>query len=80
MTENKGYGFEIHSARLGGLCQRIESCAKRLLSYANGKIDKIEELEEDILPIPNYKEPKGEPIDYGHYGRIVSAGVLTMSM
>jgi DNA-binding Xre family transcriptional regulator len=80
MTENKGYGFEIHSARLGGLCQRLESCAKRLLSYVNGKIDKIEELEAEILPIPHQRAKKGEPIDYGHYGRIVSAGVLTMSM
>ncbi|MBR2025278.1 MAG: beta-N-acetylhexosaminidase, partial [Clostridia bacterium] len=78
--ENKGYGFEIHDARLGGLCQRLDSCAKRLLAYAKGKIDKIDELEEEILPIPNRKEPKGQPIDYGHYGRIVSAGVLTMSM
>ena len=80
MVENKGYGFEIHSARLGGLCQRLESCAKRLLSYASGKIDKIDELEEEILPIPNQRAKKGEPIDYGHYGRIVSAGALTMSM
>ena len=80
MTENKGYGFEIHSARLGGLCQRLDSCAKRLLSYVNGKIDKIEELEAEILPIPHVRAKKGEPIDYGHYGRIVSAGVLTMSM
>ena len=80
MIENKGYGFEIHSARLGGLCQRIESCSKRLLAYTGGKIEKIEELEEEILPIPHHNAPKGEPIDYGHYGRIVSAGVLTMSM
>ena len=43
-------------------------------------VDKIEELEEEILPIPHQSAPKGEPIDYGHYGRIVSAGVLTMSM
>ena len=80
MAENKGYGFEIHSARLGGLCQRIESCSKRILSYINGKIEKIEELQEEILPVPGYDAPKGEAIDYGHYGRIVSAGVLTMSM
>ena len=80
LTENKGYGFEIHSARLGGLCQRLESCAKRLLAYTNGKIDKIEELEAQILPIPRQNAPKGEPIYYDHYGRLISAGVLTMSM
>ena len=65
---------------IGGLCQRLESCAKRLLSYASGKIDTIDELEEELLPIPHQHSPKGEPIDYAHYGRIVSAGVLTMSM
>jgi hypothetical protein len=80
LTENKGYGFEIHSARLGGLCQRLESCAKRLLAYTSGKIDKIEELETEILPIPRQNAPKGEPIYYDHYGRLISAGVLTMSM
>ena len=80
LMENKGYGFEIHSARLGGLCQRLDSCSRRLLMYAKGKIEKIDELEEEILPIPHQNAPKGEPIDYGHYGRIVSAGVLTMSM
>ena len=80
MKDNKGYGFEIHSARLGGLCQRLESCKRRIKDYVSGKIDRIEELEEKILPVPHHKEAKGEPIDYGHYGRIVSANVLTMSM
>lgn len=47
--ENKGHGFEVHDARLGGLIMRISTCAKRLNDYLEGKIDCIEELEEIIL-------------------------------
>jgi hypothetical protein len=50
-TINKTYGFEIHDARLGGLKRRLESCRERLLAYVNGEIEKIEELEETLLPL-----------------------------
>ena len=48
---NKTYGFEIHDARLGGLKQRLESCKERLISYVNGEISEIAELEEKLLPM-----------------------------
>lgn len=48
---NKTYGFEIQDARLGGLVQRLKSCRERLLSYVNGEISEIAELEEKILPM-----------------------------
>ncbi len=48
--ENKPIGFEIHEARLGGLMLRIRSCTERLVDYINGKISRIEDLEEAILP------------------------------
>ncbi|HEY8389561.1 MAG TPA: hypothetical protein VIL26_01210, partial [Clostridia bacterium] len=47
--ENKGNGFEVQDIRLGGLMQRTKAVRARILDYCNGKIDKIEELEEDIL-------------------------------
>ena len=46
---NKATGFEVQEARLGGLILRTESCLERLRDYLGGKIDKIEELEEDVL-------------------------------
>lgn len=46
---NKTYGFEIHDARLGGLSRRLENCKERLLSYVNGEIAEIAELEEKLL-------------------------------
>ncbi len=48
--ENKPQGWEIQDIRLGGLSRRIKTCAKRLQDYVNGTIEKIDELEEDILP------------------------------
>ncbi|MBQ7128463.1 MAG: beta-N-acetylhexosaminidase [Clostridia bacterium] len=48
--ENKPYGFDVQEIRIGGLLKRIESCRQRLLDFAEGKIDAIDELEEDILP------------------------------
>lgn len=49
MLENKPYGFEVQDARIGGLMKRTDSCRRRLIDYANGKIDRIPELEEEIL-------------------------------
>ena len=51
MGENKPQGFEIQDIRMGGLCQRLETCQQRLLDYCAGKLEKIEELEEAKLMI-----------------------------
>lgn len=48
--ENKPHGFDVQDVRLGGTIQRLKSCRKRLMDYLDGKIDKIEELEEMQLP------------------------------
>lgn len=50
MTENKPFGFEVQTIRLGGLSQRIRDVESLLQDYLAGKIDRIEELEEEILP------------------------------
>ena len=50
MWENKAFGWEIQEIRLGGTRARILGCAERIQEYLSGKIDKIEELEADILP------------------------------
>ena len=49
-TENKAIGWEVQEVRLGGLMLRLRSCRERLEAFAAGKIDRIEELEEEILP------------------------------
>ena len=40
----------MQDARIGGLRLRIQACEKRIEDYLKGKIDKIDELEIDILP------------------------------
>lgn len=51
----KPYGFEIHDARLGGLCMRLSTCQNRLEDYLSGKVESIPELEEEILPFDDGK-------------------------
>ena len=48
--ENKPQGWEIHDLRLGGLERRVKTCREKLQTYLRGKINVIEELEEEILP------------------------------
>ena len=49
MREAKGFGFERHDIRIGGLMQRLKNCSRLLEDYLRGEIDCIEELEQDII-------------------------------
>ncbi len=48
--ENKPNGFEIQDYRLGGIVARLNACAGRITAYLDGKIERIDELEEELLP------------------------------
>lgn len=67
MNENKPFGLEIQSVRLGGLAMRLGSCQQRILDYCDGKFTKIEELEEEVLP----------SIHNTTWARVVSPGVIS---
>ena len=56
-TEKKPYGFEVQDARIGGLIARTKSCKERLTDFADGKIEKIDELEEKLLMPSAYVKP-----------------------
>ena len=47
--ENKPHGYEVQDARMGGLIARMTHCCDRLEAYRDGKLDRIMELEDDIL-------------------------------
>lgn len=64
--EAKPYGFEHHDVRFGGLMMRLEHLSDRLYAYADGKIDCIPELEEDILPLSD-KYEQGKSVNYNHW-------------
>ena len=48
--ENRSFGYEVMDGRLGFLKSRLETTITVLDQYLNNKIDKIDELEEEILP------------------------------
>ena len=50
MSEKRPHGFDVQDIRLGGAVTRVESAARRVSDYANGKIERIDELEETLLP------------------------------
>ena len=65
--ENKPFGFEMQTLRIGGLLQRIKDCKECIQDYVSGKTQAIEELEEEILPAPEYN---------AQYYTLMSAGRL----
>ena len=48
--DNKPQGFDVQDLRIGGLLRRNDACRRRILDYVSGKIDRIDELEEKLLP------------------------------
>lgn len=48
--DNKPQGFDVQDLRIGGLLRRTDACRRRILDFVSGKIDRIEELEEKLLP------------------------------
>ena len=54
-ADNKPHGFDVQEHRLGALLYRTESCRRRILDYTSGRIDRIEELEEALLPYRNHE-------------------------
>jgi hypothetical protein len=57
-TDNKPHGFDVQDHRIGALIRRTDACRRRILDYVSGRIDRIDELDEALLP---YRE-KGESI------------------
>ncbi|TPF73415.1 beta-N-acetylhexosaminidase [Bacillus sp. D12] len=49
MEENKIFGLDVFDLRMGGLLQRIQSAINRLNDYLKGRINELEELEQEIL-------------------------------
>lgn len=73
MKDNKPFGFEIQEARIGGLLMRIGSCHERLQKYYDGKIGRIDELEETTL---DYFPAKSEAHYENQWDRLISPGII----
>ena len=51
MKENKVFGLDTVDIRMGGLLQRIKRAESRIEAYLAGQLDRIDELEVEVLPL-----------------------------
>ncbi|WP_318614298.1 family 20 glycosylhydrolase [Sporosarcina sp. YIM B06819] len=49
LEENKVLGYDVFDLRMGGVIQRIQSAKLQLDDYLTGRVDELEELEQEIL-------------------------------
>lgn len=77
MLENKPHGFDVQDIRLGGLIYRVRSCRERLQLFIEGKISKIEELDEPVLNPHGADSQISTPVLDAQWYKIASANVLS---
>lgn len=76
MYENKPQGFDVIDLRIGGQRQRLLHCRDRLLAYAEGRLDRIEELEEPVLDCCCEEKADGQATRAIFWHEIASANVI----
>ena len=54
LKENKVFGLDTVDIRMGGLLQRIKRAENRIEAYLAGQLDRIDELEVEILPFNDF--------------------------
>ena len=75
--ENKGLGFEVQDAHIGGLKQRIRHCKEMLIAYESGQLSHIDELEEKRLDfMGNGENFTRKHMIYGYWDKIISANMV----
>jgi hexosaminidase len=73
MTTNKPFGWEVLDIRYGGILARIDSVIERITGYVEGRIDRIEELEQERLYFDGLNRPGGVFEGINQYVRIPTA-------
>jgi hypothetical protein len=76
--ENKTFGFTNQEVRIGGQTARLQSAIVRLKAYLNSETDRIEELEQPILPFsaPTFVDRAYPYIRTLHWRKIATVGVM----
>ncbi len=75
-AENKSFGFEVQDIRIGGLILRLEHIKNVLIEYTEGRLPKIEALEEKRHTIGVNKHKSEVSIVFNNYRQTVTAGTL----
>lgn len=73
---NKALGFEVQQIRLSGVKERLNECKERVSEYLEGKIERIEELEQARLPffINHDRTERKQHCNYYQY--MTTSGIL----
>ena len=76
--ENKTFGFTNQEVRIGGQTARLKAAILRIKEYLDGETDRIEELEQPILPFtaPNAIDRAYPFIRTTHWRKIATVGVM----
>ena len=83
MRDNCRIGFEVQDIRIGALVFRLKQVQKVLLSYADGEIDHIEELETERLYYVNPpEEQNGEATcaKINSWAKMLTANLFSQSL
>lgn len=77
-AENKPHGFDVQDIRIGGLVSRVQSCRERLQDLYDGKISRIEELEEKQLDYFENSEEfiHGHDYAYNYWHRMITVNII----
>ncbi len=54
LKDNNSYGIDVVEIRIGGLKERLRSTARIIHEYLDGSIDRIDQLEQPVLPQSKY--------------------------
>ena len=76
MSENKPFGFEVMDVRISGVEARIRHAERVLTEFAEGKTDRIPELEEAVLPVRKPEEGDGVLIKENRWSNMVTASII----
>lgn len=80
LVENKPHGLDSHDTRIGGLIHRVKQCRRRLGEYADGKVERIEELEELVLDFmcrgDHIEEEDKHAFLFNGWGAYVTASII----
>lgn len=74
--ENKSFGFEVQSIRIGGLKTRMEYVQKRIDQYLRGEILEIEELEIPRKPFSYFETTDLNKLVYNLWSVIVTPSII----
>ena len=76
-SEMKGHGYCVFDMKFGGVLARLQTCRARLVDYLNKNIERIEELETDVIDYYGNKEfEKRIPADCANFNLLVTVDRL----